>query len=125
MRHDAEGDELALLGRGERGTDSRLECSDIANHMVRGQHQQHRIVPCRVLQGRERGQRDRRRGVATEGLEHDRARLDLDLPQLLGDEEAVRIVADDDRRGPPSPSRRSAVSCSMVRSLVSASSCLG
>ena len=45
----------------------------------------------------QRGQRDRRSGIAADGLEQNGARMDCHRAQLLGDREAMRLVADDDR----------------------------
>ena len=46
-----------------------------------------------------RGQRDRRRRVAADGLEQDRRGREVHLAQLFGDEEAMRLVAHDDGTG--------------------------
>ena len=73
-----------------------------------------------------RRERDGRRGVAALGLQQDGGGRQPHLAQLLGDEEAVGFVANDD--GPQdagNPASRAAVSWSMVRSPVSARSCLG
>ena len=91
------------LRGGQRRAHRRVEGRDITDHMVRGQHQQHRIDRAGLrgdaLEGGVRRQRDGRRGVAAEGLEDRGARLDRQLPQLLGHQEAVRLVADHHRRG--------------------------
>ena len=50
--------------------------------------------------GRERDSRGR---IPAEGLEHHGARLDAHLPQLLSDQEAMRLVADDHRGGRRQP----------------------
>ena len=44
-----------------------------------------------------RGERDGGRGVAPEGLKQDGGRLDIKLPQLLGREKPVRVVAHEKR----------------------------
>ena len=84
-----------------------VERRDVADHVIGRQHQQHRIDRVRLrgvpLERRVRRERDRRRGIAAEGLEHDGARLDAQLPQLLGHQEAVRLVADHHRRGGREP----------------------
>ena len=61
------------------------------------------------------------------GLQQDGGGRQPHLAQLLGDEEAVRFVANDQRAAGvrETPSSRAAVSCSMVRSPVRARSCLG
>ena len=53
----------------------------------------------------ERGDGDRRRGVASERLENGGARRDPALPELLGDDEAVLVIGDDQRRGEARPVR--------------------
>ena len=73
-----------------------MERLHVADQMIRRQHEHHR-VGIRALQ-RERGDRDRRRGVASDRLEDLRARRRVDRAQLLGDEEAVLVVAHDGRR---------------------------
>ena len=65
--------------------------------MVSGKHEQQRVTLRSARSGRECRDGDRGRRIPADGLENDRARLDADLPQLLGDEEAMRLVADDDR----------------------------
>ena len=79
-----------------------MERGDVADHVIGGQHQQQRIVAA-SLRCRERGERDRRGGVATDRLEHDGLRRVVDHAQLLGDQEAMRLVADDDRRAGAEP----------------------
>ncbi len=64
--------------------------------MVRRQHQQQRII---TLAGCfQRGHRDRRGGVAANRLQQDCLRLHAQLLQLLGGDEAVLLVGDDQRR---------------------------
>ena len=47
---------------------------------------------------RERGDARGGRGVAADRLEHDRLRRDAGQAQLLGDDEAVLVIGDDERR---------------------------
>ena len=95
--------------------------------MIGGQDQHASRRRRRSRQRGVRRERDGGRGVAPDRLEQDRRGRQTHFAQLLGDQEAVRFVADDDgpRRRPATPASRAAVSCSMVRSPVSASSCLG
>jgi hypothetical protein len=71
---------------------------------VVGRHQpQHRV---RVgLAQQERGRGDGRRAVARDRLEEDARVRDPRLAQLLGHQESVRLVADDDRRREARPDR--------------------
>ena len=67
---------------------------------------QHRVVAAfERLQG---GQGQRRRGVAARGLEQDRGRVEPDLAQLVEHQEAVLLVADDQRRRDVDARRRQA-----------------
>jgi hypothetical protein len=71
--------------------------------VIRGQHQQHRIdgvgIAADTFECRVGRKRNRRCGVAPEGLEYRGARCDVQLPQLLRDQEPVRLVAHNHRRG--------------------------
>jgi hypothetical protein len=96
-RDDAERDELAVLGRRHRARDRGLERGQILEHVVRGQHEQQRIVAALLRQHRVRGDRDGRRRIAPGGLEQDAARRETHLAELLGDEETMGFVADDQR----------------------------
>ena len=93
---------------------------------VIGRHDQQDRV--RVGRGRKRCQRYGRRRVTAFRLEHD-LRVRVDIAQLLGDQETVRLVADDEALAwphPPYRSARKAVSCSIVCfAEVSGSSCFG
>ena len=108
-RDDPESHEAALTGRRNRRLDRFAERRDVREHVVRGKHEQQRVTLRSAGSGRECRDGDRGRRIPADGLENDRARLDADLPQLLGDEEAVRLVADDDRirdfRQPDRPER--------------------
>ena len=73
-----------------------MEGLHVADQVIRRQHEHHR-VGIRALQ-RKRGDRDRRRGVAPDRLEDLGTRRRIDRAQLLGDEEAVLVVAHDRRR---------------------------
>jgi len=79
-----------------------LERRDIPNHVIGRQDQQHRIdrvsIAADAFQRGVRGERDGRRGIATERLEDGRPGGDMQLAQLLGYQEPVRLVAHDQRR---------------------------
>ncbi len=74
----------------------------------------------------QRGGGDRGGAVAADGLEHDAGALDARRAHLLGDQEAVFLVADDDRRREFGAGRpRSAVSSIIEWSEISGQNCLG
>ena len=81
-------------GRGNSGGTAHgtVECRFAADRVVRGKYQQDRIV----LFMEQCGDRDRCRGAAALGLEHD-ARGDADFRELILHQETVRFVADDQR----------------------------
>ena len=62
-----------------------------------GRHHQHRVVA--AFERLQRGQRQRRRRVAAHRLEQQRGGGDAQLAQLVEHQEAVLVVADDQRRG--------------------------
>jgi hypothetical protein len=96
---DAKGDQLALLCRWQRDPYGLLEGRNVADDMVRGQDQQDGVrigTSAANLQGREGRERYRRRGITSERLQDECARLDIDLPQLLRHQEPVRLIANDD-----------------------------
>ena len=94
-RHDAEGHELIGLGGGHAGVHGGAEPGGIGDHVVGGQHQQQRVLAMgRGLQGRDR---HGRRGVAAHRFQQDPGRLHTDLAHLLGHDEAVLLVADQQR----------------------------
>ena len=98
VRHDAEGDELAVARCAKADLDRLVEALDVADHVVGRHHQQHRIGTVRRSRAdrRQRGHRDGRRRVTADGLEDDRRRLAAHPAQLLGDDEAMLLVADND-----------------------------
>ncbi len=69
--------------------------------MIGRQHQQQRVAVfvLRIGARDQRGDRDRRRGIAADRFEHDPRLRSADHAQLLGDEEAMVFVGDDQRRG--------------------------
>ena len=94
--HDAEGHQLAGQGGGHAGGHRGPEALGIANHMVGGEHQQQGVGAAGGgLQG---GHRHGRGGVAAARFEQDRRRLGADLAHLLGHDEAVVLVADQQGR---------------------------
>ena len=64
--------------------------------MICRQHQQYRVIV--LHEGMDCGDRYRRCGVSAERFEDDGQIFDTDLACLLGDDETVFIVADNDRR---------------------------
>ena len=102
-RDDTEGDELPGLRGAERGAHRLLEGRGVPDQVIGRQHQQYRIGRIRArgaaLKRRMRAECDRRRGVASEGLEEGGAWLDLQRSQLLRYQEAMRLVAHDHGRG--------------------------
>jgi hypothetical protein len=63
---------------------------------------QHQHERARILPGQQQGGAgDRRSGIAAaaDGLEHDGRRLASGIAELLGDDETVLLVADDERGG--------------------------
>ena len=91
----AEGDQRPRPCRRRARVHRFVERLDLADDMVRGQHQ-HERVPVSVAEN-ESGRGRRRRRVAAFRFDQDRLRPDADLPELLGDEEAVRRVANHKR----------------------------
>jgi hypothetical protein len=97
--HDPEGHQLPRLGRRHARRHCLTEGRGVADHVVGRQHQQQWILPLgRGLQGRHR---HRWTGVAADGLQQDAGELNADLAHLLGHDEAVVLVADQQRRRKP------------------------
>ena len=96
-RGNAEGDQPPGRGRRQRGSDRGEEAVGRADVVIGGQHQQQRFRI--ALAENEGGGGGGRRGVAADRLEHDRLGLDRQVAQLLGDQEAMILVADQQRRG--------------------------
>lgn len=93
---DAERDETVVRGNLRGGLRGLHEGRLVQDHVVGREHEQQGI---RIAAQRDQGRGgDGGRGVAADGFEHDRRRLDADLAQLLGHEEALFVVGDDDRR---------------------------
>ena len=90
--HDSKGDQLAGFSccypRRHRGA----EGGGIADHVVCRQHKEQGIFP--MGGGLQRCYRYRRGGIAANRLQQDRLRLHADLAQLLGHDEAVVFIAD-------------------------------
>ena len=97
---DAERHDVAALGRGARGAAGGDEARDVGDDVVGGERQHDRRLP--ASQRMHRAGDDRRRGVAPMRLEQD-VGVDTDLGELLGDQEPVLMIGDDDR---PSEHRR-------------------
>ena len=93
--HDPERDQSAGLGERDRGLNFLSEPVLVLDQVVRGQDQQQRVL---VVPGSctQRGQRDRGGGVPAHGLEDDLAG-GIDPTHLLGGDEPVVLVADQDR----------------------------
>ena len=83
-----------------RGLDPRLdrlpEGGSIADDVVGSEHQQQRVIA--RGHGLEGGNGHGRCGVAAHGLQQDRRGIHADLAHLLGHDEAVVFVADQQRR---------------------------
>ena len=96
VRDDAERREQAG-GRGVRGEPDRaMERCDVADRVVGREHEQQRIGV--VLRQCQRSGGDGGCGVATDRFEQQQARLHAEIAELFGDEEAMLLVADHDRR---------------------------
>ncbi len=95
-RRDAEGDQRALLRQPGGAAQRRAKGAAVADDMVRRHHRQHRIAPLGA--GVERGQGEGGRRVAPDRFEDDGLRRLPRQAQLLGDDEAVFLVRNDDRR---------------------------
>ncbi len=93
---DAEDHDGALGCRVHGARESGGEGRVVAHRLVGGGHHQHRVGA--VVDRLQRRQRDRRRGVAAHRLQQHRGRLGADLAQLVEHQEAVFLVADDQRR---------------------------
>ena len=94
--HDSEGREAPLPRGGRCRLDRLAEGLGVADHVVRRQHEQDRLG---ILRGDHQGRgHDRRRSVAGGRLEGDGSGGDPDFAQLLGNDEAVGIVAEHERR---------------------------
>ena len=90
--HDAEGHQPTGLGGRDTGGHGGAEALGAVDHMVGRQDQQQGIGAAGGgLQG---GDRHGGGGVAAEGFEEDAGRLHANLAQLLGHDEAVILVAD-------------------------------
>ena len=95
-RDDAESHQLAGFGEHLCLPDSVAKGRFIRNFMICRQHQQYRVIV--LLQGLDSGHRYCRCSVSAKWFEDDGQFLEADLACLFGDDEAVFIVADDDRR---------------------------
>ena len=93
--HDSKRHQLAGFScchpRSHRGA----EGGGITDHVVCRQHQQQGIFP--MGGGLQRCYRHRRSGIAADRLQQDRLGLHADLAQLLGHDEAVVFIADQQR----------------------------
>lgn len=92
--HDAEGHQRTLGCRLGADRDRMLESDLFGDDVVGRHHQQDRIA---LLHRNQRGQSERRRGVASHRLEYDLWRTYADLAELFGDDEAILLVGDDQR----------------------------
>lgn len=94
---DAEGDECAGFGLGQAFAHGGEEGGGVGDDLVGRHHQQDGVAP--FLGGDEGGELHGGGGVAAHGLEHDAVCAFADLAQLLGNDEAVFFVGDDDGAG--------------------------
>jgi len=81
---------------GAAGFDGGAKTGSVADHVVGGEHEQQGVSPKAV--GMEGRHRDRRSRVAADRLQQDSRRFHTDLAHLLGHDEAVALVADQQRR---------------------------
>ncbi len=93
---DAEGDQGAGPRRPCRARQRRGEGGVIGDGVI-GRHDQEQGGGIGRRQ-HERGNGGGRCGIAPDRLEDDGMRRDRDLPQLLGDDEAMLVIGDDQRR---------------------------
>ncbi len=83
---------------GHRGDAQRaVQRVDVGDGMVGGEHPQQAVRV--VLGGQQRGRGDGGGAVAADRFQHQAGVGDAGGAQLLRDQEAVLVVADDDRRG--------------------------
>ncbi len=92
-----ERDQPAIVDERQRRLNGRVECFDIADHMVRRHHQDRFAAPA----CHHRGQRDRRSGIAADGFEDQGLHLQIDERNLLLDQIGMERIGDDDRRREP------------------------
>ena len=87
--------------------DRGLERRHVADHVIGGQHEQDGVrcmtaalafALAGTVERHERRHRNGGRGIAADGLEDDRLRRRAELQHLLGHDEAMALVADDDGR---------------------------
>ena len=93
-RRHPECDHLPLLRQRRAARHRLMERVALRNEVVRGHREQHRIVGS---DGVHRGQGERGSGAATFGFKQDGAGPDTGAAQLLLHQEAVGLVADDQR----------------------------
>ena len=96
-RAHAEGDDVAGAGGLRGGGEVRVQHVGVGDHVIGGEQPQHRVGI--VLGDQDRGGGDGGGGVAADRLQQDARRGDAGGAELLGDQEAVLLVAHDDRRG--------------------------
>jgi hypothetical protein len=101
--YDSKGRKPPLAHHFKRRQHCGLKRGNIRDDMVCGKHEEHR-VGVRLGRGHcnfercVRSERNRRRRVAAEGLKENGARLDIKLPQLFGNQKAMRVVTYDKGR---------------------------
>ncbi len=100
--HDAERHQTAPSRRRRADRYGRLKRLHVLNDVIGRQYEQHGIDSLRLRRlilrhGCHRGDRNRGRSVTPARLENDRLRLRPRFQQLLGDQEAMTFVANDDR----------------------------
>jgi hypothetical protein len=87
------------MGQNLGGSNGAVKGGQVANDVVGGEREQKRLGV--LFQQHQRGDRDGGRGVAAQRLQYQGARHHADVLQLLGDLEAVLVVADDQRGTDP------------------------
>ena len=97
LRINAEGDEHARASGNFGALDRSAEGIGVGDRVIRRHHQHQRIGL--AFGDAQRGNARRRRRVAADRLEQQGFRSRGDLAQLLGDDEAVLLIGNDQRRG--------------------------
>ena len=101
LRHDPERHEAPRFSQRSRQFHGATKGRFVGNHVISGQHEQ-QWVDGRITRQRHLGsERDRGRGVTTDGLKDNLGRPGIrrraEQTQLLGNQKPMSFVADDDR----------------------------
>ena len=96
-RHDAEGDQPACRGCRQGRLHHGPKAFRTTDHVVGGQHQQQGVLAARG--SFQSGYGHRRCGIAAHRFKQNGCRFNADLPQLLGHDETVVFVTDEEGWG--------------------------